>query len=1028
MTLQSDGVEMCPSDLGISVSTINPTAPTMLANVGFRMDSHCRYFNSWERSREKEKAKDLETIRLRLGTDNVNSAKPPTTPTARVWMRGTVEEPDDVVRGTLMTLDCALNTMVMGTMTAMWHLNRNFPEKYHGSLLEGPTISSLTEYNELSLLNKLTCEWNLGAHNMEDGLNKRSVGGKKILSLAIKKLQNSISIDPFDENLEREWITFQHNYASVVKDDMYRRFRLDQDLLLEKMLEFCKLIFCHLDMNIKFDIFKGMPALYATYFEVSHNDARLLDLVRERIPTMFLHWMMEVPYNGNDVVLNDGGKIPSTKIGQPMPDFHIQETKSGEGARHLSSLMYSIQEGFYNRGRTNFFGYEFGANRPDGFKGLKDADDLSEFVLEDIRLKVIKAFGRSGKTQEEVRKKEYFASAKMKEIVTKQFDINNRIICGDNYVQSFLDYVRYTWKCLRFGFRGTGGFRNLERAKNHEEVVQKVNSDGGEGIPDDLINPPFDCKVAIKGVEQMAAILPYIHYNFAHFYAYNLEMEKIVAKKLKDGRVVGGRAGDYATPLTMLENILPNIVPMRSTSYDLSFRQGEEYSIKQGDKRVENKKRTDPAFYTCCLDPNIFDGGISQEDRKALAHILVNEQLDSIPFLKNLMGVKLYLAKHDVDANPNFKEQPYKSSLFSVNLQVSEQYWGEATVTNAYWYDDKEDKKKSEWRYYTQSVSFKEKVLKGDINDYPQNYPTLEELHDNPNRSWEYEQEKNRILDNWERDPLFFFSHKIPRPGATDNTIPYLAVYEKRNIEALLKKCYFLGDMFQLMVSTNVAMYTLENITFLNRETNERCIYAPVAFSMNNTSVREGFGQSQESGHFWSECKLPAYFGSAFNPVLDDKGKQVQDVRAFSAYSSYSDMEKKTLFTQDGCIWHHCDNMGEKGAKDWDLLVDEEGYLATPYGGPRNPPPRQDAPSLYPSNYRPVGSDRLAMRMIKENMVGVGSLMNHQSSVDRGEDFRPYRVKTFEDGCRFLIFKPDEIVNIDSVVYVKVSAQKLDKM
>ena len=216
----------------------------------------------------------------------------------------------------------------MGLMAAMYHLNMNFPNKYEGKLLEPIPIKSLRAYNELSLINKLTC-----------------------------------IILPEQDWVKGGWYEQDREAAQKNQIDLHTQ-----------LAGWCKLMFLN-------------------------HEKHLLSTKQERDPnppTLFMHYFAK-----------------TNPVAAPLPydenDQRSDKIDKGSSQNHQKA---------WENGKYNFFAGEWGFNN----------------LLNNPKTKA--ELENTHPTRD------------------KQYTNTQGIINGDNYVQSLMDYVRFVFISLKYGFRG----------------------------------------------------------------------------------------------------------------------------------------------------------------------------------------------------------------------------------------------------------------------------------------------------------------------------------------------------------------------------------------------------------------------------------------------------------------------------------------------------------------------------------------------------------------------------------------------
>ena len=589
---------------------------------------------------------------------------------------------------------------------------------------------------------------------------------------------------------------------------------------------------------------------------------------------------------------------------------------------------------------------------------------------------------------------------------------------GDNYVQSLLDYIRFLYQTTRYGFRGTPT-RFVFKGK---------------------IEQAYERRAAIMNVEEKGMILLSMHENFWHYYACNLQMEGLLEQ-------MGDNLGTFSLSKMLLykdsdssvDRLSPNLVPLRSTSYNINFTEISKVVEQEPlSKLIYYVRNNKPSEFKWKLlgdtTKNILGGSVNNHKTIKLQewvnpmvspHVLVSSDVKRLG-----EGESPFLTYSKVTPVDSFDPKEKKMVRTWVDVEgstvhiLSNDEWITLPDTIEVPYNKLDGSYKDMTRKGLENNKFLDELMGLKKPSDPKVSSTLEasllviDAVDIYHNSTIYIDENTSGLSK--RFVSELIGPEKERVYNNASTPQVMAFVQRFHLQTVLSKYDSIGDMFRLNISFPCATYYFGNL----KHTPETSgmpghIYAPVAVIFNNTDTTAD-RRGGTSGHYWAECKLPTNFGEAIlerpavvNVISNKKSGHVVERLA---------LEKDT--------WFHFDNLQDNGLEDWDLLRE------TPYGEPfsRLLPIHGGSTDNFgdsddPANNWPVHSDKLGMTMIKKSMASAGTALDGDSFVKKTYTKnaitkkleKHYRL-AIVDGDWHIIMNKDTpgLAKIDSVIYARV--------
>lgn len=188
---------------------------------------------------------------------------------------------------------------------------------------------------------------------------------------------------------------------------------------------------------------------------------------------------------------------------------------------------------------------------------------------------------------------------------------------GDNYVQALLDYIKFFYQTIRYGFKGT--------------VEMLPNSNGSK--------TPVGKVTSVASIEDKGVILPYLHTNFLHYYAQNLQLERVLRAKLSSKRFGVNDCLRYTDGTSTVEGLTPSLVPLRSTTYNLGYKEPRAQNQAQAETFLE--QLVPLSFSSTSIHQPPIVGNIYNDMTVGYG--------DGHTFLKTLMGISSRAVRNDED-------------------------------------------------------------------------------------------------------------------------------------------------------------------------------------------------------------------------------------------------------------------------------------------------------------------------------------------------------------------------------------------
>ena len=272
----------------------------------------------------------------------------------------------------------------------------------------------------------------------------------------------------------------------------------------------------------------------------------------------------------------------------------------------------------------------------------KESLSPSELVL--IKVATLNKNAQMARDQQELSEEE--SKAQKANHSQNTNDVRN----GANYVRSLLDYIKFYYNTIRWGFRGTlmllsrqqqqqvspsNGKNVADRSDMDKQAQESEDRDSNRNKRQKLENKSFKVRarhyppnqqprpdknnnnnmvniqtlmanISKRSVEQNAVILPYLRYNFYHWYAYNLQMEHVMKSLLKvDGRNLNSVKYNgvyYKSVDSSMRRLLPTSIPSRIPTYHMPFDQLSNFGESDPNRKSTKHPDVFEAIQKYCTD------------------------------------------------------------------------------------------------------------------------------------------------------------------------------------------------------------------------------------------------------------------------------------------------------------------------------------------------------------------------------------------------------------------------------------------